>query len=260
MTKTHTAVVTVTVSPLPESSGDGFVTVTGDPSTVTEDQTHLTGPTVITISGEPSTVTDVQTDTSYTSGLPNVTVSGNPATVTDVETSFSVTQGLPDATVTGDPGTVIETDVSYSLSTSASSVITVVISDLWDPLPTTTVTSFATSQVTVTTVEFSRIETFTDYPLPPTEESSSAVYTSDAKGEGQTRSHSITATVIIDPPFPTNTSATFEPGTVTTVPGPTTPAVVSSASNKPEPRGWTTNGTGQLTCTVMLVAVIMCLL
>lgn len=253
MTETHTAVVTVTVSPLPESSGDGFVTVTGDPSTVTEDQTHLTGPTVITVSGEPSTVTDVQTDTSYTSGLPDVTVSGDPATVTNVETSFSVTQSPPDATITGDPGTITQTDVSYSLSTSASSVITVIISDLWDPLPTTTVTSFATSQVTVTTVEFSRIETVTDYPLPPVEESS-------AKGEGQTRSHSITATVIIDPPFPTNTSATFEPGTVTTVPGPTTPAVVSSSSNKPEPRGWTTNGTGQLTCTVMLVALIMCLL
>lgn len=258
VTETHTAVVTVTVSPLPSSSGSGFVTVTGEPSTVTEDKTYLTGPTVITVSGEPSTVTDVQTDTSFTSGLPDVTVSGSPSTVTDIQTSTSVTEGPSDVTVTGIPGTVTETDVSYSL-TSSGSVVTVIITDLWDPEPTTTITTVATSKVTLTTVESSPVETVTDY-LPPPEESSSVVWVSSAKGEGQTRSNSITTTVIIDPPFPTNGTSTYPAGTVTNIPGPTTPAVVSGGSKKPEPHGWTTNGTGQLTCTVMLVAIIMCLL
>lgn len=260
ITETQTAVVTVTVSPLPSSEGDGYVTVTDDPSTVTEDKTYLTGPTVITVSGEPSTVTDVQTDTSYTSGLPDVTVSGSPSTITDIQTSISVTQGPSDITVTGIPETVTETDVSYSVTSTVSSVVTIIITDLWGPEPTTTITTVATSRVTLTTVESSPVETLTDYPPPG--ETSSTVYSSDAaKGDGRTRIQStITATVVIDPPFPTNGTTTYPVGTVTNAPGPTTPAVVSGGSKKPEPLGWTTNGTGQFTCTVMLVAAIMCLL
>lgn len=270
ITETKTALITVTVSPLPSSaSGGGYVTVTGAPSTVTDVNTDfntLTGPTVITVSGEPSTVTDVQTDISYTSGLPDVTVSGSPSTVTDYWTDISVTQGPPDVTVSGAPSTVTDIDVSYSITTSTisssgTSVITVIISDLWDPEPTT-ITTVATTKVTVTTVHPSPVETVTHlYPPPAQGDSSTIDYTSEAKGGGYSRtSQIITATVVIDPPFPSNGTSTYPSGTVTNLPVSTTPAVVSGGSKKPEPRGWGGNGTSHLTCTVMLIAVIMFML
>ena len=295
ITETQTALLTVTVSPLPEDQGSGYVTVTGAPSTVTEvntDTSYLEAPTVVTISGEPSTVVDVQTDYSYTSGAPDVTVSGEPSTVIDVRTDYSYTSGAPDVTVSGEPSTIVDVQTDYSYTSGAPDVtvsgdastftdyrtdfsytegrgdetatdtagtITVVVTDLWEPEPTTTITTVVTAQVTLTTVESSVVETVTNY-LPPAEETT-IYYSSDAKGGGISRSSpSITATVIIGPPYPSNGTATIS-GTVTNVPGPTTPVVVSAGSKKPEPRGWGSNGMGGgLTCTVMLVAALMFLL
>jgi hypothetical protein len=265
ITETQTALITVTVSPLPSSaSGDGYVTVTGEPSTLTDintDTTYLDEPTVITVSGTPSTVTDVQTDVSYTSSLPDVTVSGNPLTITDVWTDISVTDGPSDVTVSGNPSTVTDVDTSYSVT--GSSVVTVIISDLWESQPPTTITSTATTYVTATVVESTPSETVTEYyPSPAESESMTTYYTSEAKGGAFSHtSQSITATLVIDPPFPSNGTVTYPSGTVTNVPGPTTPVVVSGASSKPEPRGWTGgNGSSGLTCTVMLIAAIMLML
>lgn len=266
ITETQTALITVTVSPLPTSaSRDGYVTVTGEPSTLTDvdtDTTYLDEPTVITVSGIPSTVTDVQTDVSYTSSLPDVTVSGNLSTMTDVQTDISVTEGPSDVTVPGNPSTVTDMDTSYSVT--GSSVVTVVISDLWESQSPTTITSTATTHVTATVVESTLVETVTDYyPSPAESESMTTYYTSSAKGGAFSHtSQSITVTVVIDPPFPSNgTTVTYPSGTVTNVPGPTTPVVVSGGPGKPEPRGWTGgNGSSGLTCTVMLIVAIMLML
>lgn len=222
ITETQTALVTVTVVPL--SSSEGYATITGFPSTVTDHwtSTSYTGLPDVTISGNPSTLTDIQTEVSYTSGLPDVTVSGKPSTVTDLQTSISISSDAV-VTVSGTPSTVTDIAVSYSLT---SSKVVVTISDLWGTQTgmSTVTTVDTTTKTTATTIS---TDVATYYPVPT---SSTILYTSDAKGEGFTRTR-ISATVIVDPPYPTNGTATVHPsGTVTAMPIPTTPIIVSGAA------------------------------
>ncbi|KAL6891418.1 hypothetical protein HDV57DRAFT_513822 [Trichoderma longibrachiatum] len=159
-----TVTVTVTVQPAPSpwasSSVLGDVTVTGGASTVTNvntDVSYTSGLPDATVSGNPSTVTNV--DVSVTN-LPDVTVSGNPATVTNLLTDISLTSGLPDATVSGSPSTITAIQTSYSLPREpVTSLVTVVISDLWSPPASSplstdlvTVTAVSTLKTTVTTI------------------------------------------------------------------------------------------------------------
>jgi hypothetical protein len=89
-----------------------MVTVTSWPTTLpTEDEA---------VTGDPSTVTDVQTEVT---GFPFVTVSGVPDTVTEVYASYSVTTAMPAA--------------SSTTGTSIAPFTTITISDLFPPvLPT----------------------------------------------------------------------------------------------------------------------------
>ncbi|KAI9166861.1 hypothetical protein HJFPF1_02976 [Paramyrothecium foliicola] len=112
-----TETVSVVVTVVPSTLDDA--TVTGIPSTVTDVNTDLsftTGLPDVTVPGNPSTITQVETNVSYTTGLPDATVSGSPSTVTDVQTETSLTSGLPDATISGNPSTTttFQTDLSLT--------------------------------------------------------------------------------------------------------------------------------------------------
>lgn len=266
-TETNTSVVTVTRFPA-SSSSPGYATVTGNPSTLTHvntDTSYAGGFPDVTVSGNPSTRTNVQTDVSCT-GLPGVNFSGNPSTVTDVHTDLSLTGVLSDVTISGSPSITTEVGVSYSLVTSVisspgRSLVTVVITDLWGTLTRSTVTETVTATRTsaATTITTPVVTTVSDlYPIPSVGDETSTSedsYTSAAKGGGFPGSGTM------EPLYPTNgTVVVNPPGTVTAVPGPTTPVIISG-SVKPEPHGWGIgNGSNHLGYTMMLIAIIMCML
>lgn len=237
MTETKTVMSTVTMIPI---TTEGDATVTGDPATVT----------------------DINTDTAYTSGLPDVTVPGNPMTLTNIHTEVSYTSSLPDATVSGNPSTMTNIDVSYSL-TSGTSIVTVLVSDLWgtnsSPEPTTVATLSETTEGTSTTTMTNVtpiVVTVTGlYPPPAKDKSVTTHYTSAEKGGGISRT-------LTEPPYPTNGTTIVGPsGTITGYPTVLPTAVpTSDSSKKPEPFFSNSNGSSHLGCTVMLVALIMYML
>ncbi|CAH0049341.1 unnamed protein product, partial [Clonostachys solani] len=266
-TETKIAVVTVTVIPTTSDHWSGYVTITGDASTVTAVNTetsYTSGLPDATVSNNPSTLTQVHTDLSYTSGLPDATVSGNPSTITDVQTQLSVTSGLPDATVSGNPSTVTNLDATYSLTSSSTAryntKLTIVISDLWQTSTHSTVTTVVTRVSTATTTESAP-----PYSTPVDDKDTSAAevsYASNVDGATASDRHetisstaSITATVFLsEPPYPSNGTASSYPyGTVSSVVAPTTPVVVSGANERAGPCG---TGLHHIHAMV-LVAVIM---
>ncbi|CAM1505556.1 Fc.00g111930.m01.CDS01 [Cosmosporella sp. VM-42] len=295
ITETKSFFITITPSfpaPTPSTTSPtpGDATVTGGPGTVTDVQTEVSitsGLPDATVGGNPSTVTDVQKSFSITSGLPDATVPSNPETVTDVQKSFSITSGLPDATVPGNPATVTDVQKSFSLISSSITYPTIItITDLYPTISTTeapisTVTAFVTISSTVIegwTHFWSVTITTNQYPAPST-----AFATSAADGEAATAtsitptstftkfvtetagptSISTTVVTIPGPPYPSanGTVSSYPSGTITSMPAPTTPIVISGGNKKPEPRGWGgTNGTTNLGCTIMLIALIMCLM
>lgn len=312
VTKTESFTVTVVASPSPSIPIPDDATVIGNPSTVTEVQTEVSytsglpdatvpgNPETVTdvetdysfssnlpdatVPGNPETVTDFQTEISITSGLPDATVSGDPETVTDVETEFSVTHWLPDATVTGNPSTV--TDIQESFSITSSSILkptTITITDLYGTKSNqkmSTITTYVTTSTTVIVGGSSVIVITVTNLLPP---ASTDFATSAADGEVVSfTSHTPTSTftkvvtetsgitsistttiMIPRPPYPSanGTIPVYPTGTVVTVPVPTTPVVISGGTKKPEPRGWGgSNGSNNVGCTIMLIAITMLLL
>jgi hypothetical protein len=253
VTETQTSVVTLTV--ISSTPSPGYDTVTGEPSTITDvntDTSFTSGLPDVTVSGNPSTLTDIETDVSYTPGLPDVTISGDPATVTDYRTDVSVTSSLPDVTVSGEPLTKTEVGVSYSLTGSTrTSVVTITVTNLFGTESRTTVTELATTtKATSTTTVTSKtpvVVTVTDlYPTLST--STEEYYFSSAKGEGVTRSTSS------EPLYPTNgTVVVVGPsGTITTVLGPTLPPPIISGADK--------GLTSPVGCTLALIVALMYML
>ncbi|CAG9937808.1 unnamed protein product [Clonostachys rosea f. rosea IK726] len=256
-TETKIAVVTVTVIPTTSDHWSGYVTITGDASTVTAVNTetsYTSGLPDATVSGNPSTITDVQTMLSVTSGLPDATVSGNPSTITDVQTQLSVTSAPPDATVSGNPSTVTNLDATYSLTSTSTAryntKLTIVISDLWQTTSSahSTVTTVVTRATTATTTDAAEVSYASNVD--------GATASSD-RHETISSTASITATVFLsEPPYPSNGTAYSHPyGTLSSVVAPTTPVVVSGANDRVGPCG-----TGFYHVYAMvLVAVIMSL-
>ncbi|KAJ4268504.1 hypothetical protein NW762_002567 [Fusarium torreyae] len=271
MTESYTVTVTPTTPDEGYSATSGALpeaTVIGNPSTVTEvrtDTSFTSGLPDATISGNPSTVTEVRVDTSFTSGLPDATVSGNPETVTEGQTSWTVTSDLPDATVPGNPETVTEIEQSFTVTSGIHTVV--VITDLYPPKQDlSTVTEFTTIQRTLTTRKSMITITVTDlYPgtatiesISPTSTLTKVVY--ETAGEASTSTKTIQIPASPYPPYPTaNNSMVASPsGSVTVLPTMPTPVVISGGTKKPEPRGWGgSSGTTNLSCIVMLVAVVM---
>ncbi|KAK7225888.1 hypothetical protein V2G26_013891 [Clonostachys chloroleuca] len=271
-TETKIAVVTVTVIPTTSDHWSGYVTITGDASTVTAVNTetsYTSGLPDATVSGNPSTITDVQTQLSVTSGLPDATVSGNPSTITDVKTQLSVTSGLPDATVSGNPSTVTNLDATYSLTSTSTAryntKLTIVISDLWQTTSSahSTVTTVVTRVSTATTTE-SAAQPYST-PIDDDKDTSAAEVSYASNVDGATASSdrhetisstaSITATVFLsEPPYPSNGTAYSHPyGTLSSVVAPTTQVVVSGANDRAG-----SSGTGlHHVHAMVLVAVIM---
>ncbi|KAM0559597.1 hypothetical protein ACHAPJ_004121 [Fusarium lateritium] len=250
------------------TSGLPDATVSGNPETVTEvrtDTSFTSGLPDATISGNPSTVTEVRADTSFTSGLPDATVPGNPETVTESQTSWTVTSDLPDATVPGNPETVTEIEQSFKVTSGIHTVV--VITDLYPPKQDlSTVTEFTTIQRTLTTRKSMITITVTDlYPgtatiesVSPTSTLTKVVY--ETAGEASTSTKTIQIPAPPYPPYPTanNTMVASPSGSVTVLPTMPTPVVISGGTKKPEPRGWGgSSGTTNLSCIVMLVAVVM---
>ncbi|RBR19085.1 uncharacterized protein FIESC28_05756 [Fusarium coffeatum] len=279
---TTTETVTIVIAPdqspaatsaaLPETP----VIVTGGPETVTEtkiDTSVISSLPDAVVTGNPETVTETDVDTSVTSGLPDAVVTGNPETVTKSETDTFITSGLPDATITGNPQTVTRSDFETPITNSIFTTITVD-----EPWPLTSPTSITTTALTSPTprLELSTITTCATYTLtmvypqssnvanaPPESTFISTVY--ETEGEPSTSTTTIFVPPSPYPPYPTaNTTLLPEP----TANGPMVPHVptppvvtVSGGNKKPEPRGWGgTSGTTNISCTVMLVAVIMFLL
>ncbi|KAF7558666.1 hypothetical protein G7046_g5491 [Stylonectria norvegica] len=272
------------------SSGLPDATVSGNPETVTDLQTDLSitsGLPDATVSGNPETVTDLQTDVSVT-GLPDATVSGNPSTLTNVQTDYFVSSGLPDATASGSPSTVtaVQTSISVLSSAVTSPTLVLTFSDLYPPASTSsgmsTITKVATVHKTVTQGGPSEI-VVTVSNLYPQSSSSVVLMTSDAAGEAATftspsptstttrvvtetygsTSVSLTTISIVVPPYPSanGTASNYASGTMSTVPNPTTPVIISGGAQKPQPRGFGgSNGTTNLGCTIMLIAAVMFLL
>jgi hypothetical protein len=95
----------------------------------------------------------------------------------------------------------------------------------------------------------------------PTSTLTTTVY--ESVGEPWTSTTTVRVPHIDSPPFPTtnNTTGPGFSGTTPLPPGPSsTPNVVSisAGTKKPEPRGWGgTSGTTNLSCTIMLVAIMM---
>ncbi|RFU81768.1 hypothetical protein TARUN_424 [Trichoderma arundinaceum] len=204
-----TVTVTVTVVPTPStwasSSVLGDITVTADASTVTNintDVSYTSGLPDATVPGSPSTVTNV--DVSVT-GLPDVTISGKPSTVTNLLTDVSLTSGLPDATISGNPSTVTAIQTSFSLTAEPiTSFVTVVISDLWGSSTNSsipelvTVTAVSTIKTTVTTINSAPspvIVTVTNAYSEPVKSTSVASADSSKAGAQTSRQSTRTETV-----------------------------------------------------------------
>lgn len=278
------SIVTEVQTELSLTAGLPDATVSGNPDIVTNIETQYSissGLPDATVPGNPLTVTEGQTEYSISSGLPDATVPGNPLTVTEDQTQYSISSGLPDATVSGNPLTLTEIQQSYSVTGSIYTVITV--TDLFPPSQETsetvnedlsTLTRTTTYQTTITEGHSTVVITVTDLcedsamstvageavtavppPASPTSTFTKVVFATSGPAS--------TSTKAIYPPYPTanNTIASGPSGTVTVVPVPTTPVMVSGGSKKPEPRGWGgSNGTTNLGCLVMLVAVMMFLM
>ncbi|SCO83475.1 uncharacterized protein FRV6_07688 [Fusarium oxysporum] len=220
-----------------------------------------------TVTGNPQTVTENETDFSLTSGPSDAIVTGNPQTVTENETDFSLTSGPSDAIVTGNPETITKTfEVSSPLPKPHT---TITIQSLYPPREgLSTVTQYTTVEKTITAPDSFITVTLTSkcpecspiVSVSPSSSSTTTVY--ETAGVPPTSTTTIMVPPPAYPPYPTanNTLLPGLSGSVTVVPTvpTTTPVVVSGGTKKPEPRGWGgTSGTTNLSCTVMLVAIIM---
>ncbi|OBS18192.1 hypothetical protein FPOA_09919 [Fusarium poae] len=252
-TVTETEIDTSLTSGLPDAI------VTGNPETVTEtniDTSVTSGLPDAIVTGNPETVTKSETDTSITSDLPDVTVTGNPETVTATEVDTSVTSGLPDAIVTGNPGTVTKSETDTSATDSVFTTITV--SNVFPPAPRSTVTSCTTYVLTLPYPKPTSI-----VGVPPESTFTTTIY--ETEGDASTSTTIVLVPPSPYPPYPTANDTLLPVSTgnspiVPHMPTPT-PVIISGGTKKPEPRGWGgTSGTTNLSCTVMLVAVIMFLL
>ncbi|KAH7267148.1 uncharacterized protein BKA55DRAFT_711636 [Fusarium redolens] len=229
-----------------DSSGDAIgATVTGNPQTVTENETDFSltrSPSDAIVTGNPQTVTENETDFSLTSGPSDAIVTGNPQTVTESKTDFSLTIGPPDAITTASPETITNTFEVSSPSKKPHTTIT--IQSLYPPEKVRALSPKCSPTVSVSPTSSTTTTVYETAGVPPTS----------------------TTTIVVPPPayppYPTanNTLLPGPSGSVTvapTLPTPT-PVVVSGGTKKPEPRGWGgTSGTTNLSCTVMLVAIIM---
>ncbi|RGP66472.1 hypothetical protein FSPOR_6595 [Fusarium sporotrichioides] len=257
-TVTETEIDTSVTSGLPDAI------ITGNPETVTEtnvDTSVTSGLPDAIVTGNPETVTKSETDTSVTSNLPDVTVTGNPETITTTEVDTSVTSGLPDAIVTGNPETVTKSETDTSVTDSIFTTITVsniFPSDADADVPKSTVTSCTTF---VLTLPYPKPTSITG--VPPESTFTATIY--ETEGDASTSTTTVFVPPSPYPPYPTANGTLLPDSTgnspiVPHLPTPT-PVIISGGTKKPEPRGWGgTNGTTNLSCTVMLVAVIMFLL
>ncbi|KAJ9425173.1 hypothetical protein QL093DRAFT_2574831 [Fusarium oxysporum] len=140
-----------------DSSGDAVgATVTGNPQTVTENETDFSltsGPSDAIVTGNPQTVTENETDFSLTSGPSDAIVTGNPQTVTESKTDFSLTVGSSDALTTASPETITKTfEVSSPLPKPHT---TITIQSLYPPREgLSTVTQYTTVEKTITPDSF----------------------------------------------------------------------------------------------------------
>ncbi|TVY79250.1 hypothetical protein Focb16_v008979 [Fusarium oxysporum f. sp. cubense] len=220
-----------------------------------------------TVTGNPQTVTENETDFSLTSGPSDAIVTGNPQTVTESKTDFSLTVGSSDALTTASPETITKTfEVSSPLPKPHT---TITIQSLYPPREgLSTVTQYTTVEKTITAPDSFITVTLTSkcpecspiVSVSPSSSSTTTVY--ETAGVPPTSTTTIMVPPPAYPPYPTanNTLLPGLSGSVTVVPTvPTpTPVVVSGGTKKPEPRGWGgTSGTTNLSCTVMLVAIIM---
>lgn len=219
-----------------------------------------------TVTGNPQTVTENETDFSLTSGPSDAIVTGNPQTVTESKTDFSLTVGSSDALTTASPETITKTfEVSSPLPKPHT---TITIQSLYPPREgLSTVTQYTTVEKTITPDSFITVTLTSKCPecspivsVSPSSSSTTTVY--ETAGVPPTSTTTIMVPPPAYPPYPTanNTLLPGLSGSVTVVPTvPTpTPVVVSGGTKKPEPRGWGgTSGTTNLSCTVMLVAIIM---
>ncbi|QUC19541.1 uncharacterized protein UV8b_03782 [Ustilaginoidea virens] len=296
ITATTTGTTTITLLPVPEYTEASYgscqatvtetvwvtvyppsdATVTASLSTFTTVNTvvsYTAGLPDVTISGNPSTYTAVQTDTSFTSGPPDATVSGDASTVTDIRTDVSVTSGLPDATVSGGAATVTDMQTSWTwplTTTYSTPFTTITISDLWGPSSSNSVSETEDVRLStfVTIISSQIVVTLSD----------SSYVSSEQKGDATSLSASPTSTYTLlltttggPPAVETTTVDVFPPAyagsTYNTTAGGNppsstssvmTPVVVSGGNKKPEPKAWGgSNGSSNLACTVMLIAVIM---
>ncbi|GKT97948.1 hypothetical protein FLAG1_00050 [Fusarium langsethiae] len=216
-------------------------------------------PTIVT--EEPQTVTEIGIDTSVTSGLPDASITGNPETVTETNVDTSVTSGLPDAIVTGNPETVTKSETDTSVTDSIFTTITVsniFPSDADADVPKSTVTSCTTFVLTLPYPKPTSIA-----GVPPESTFTATIY--ETEGDASTSTMTVFVPPSPYPPYPTANDTLLPDSTgnspiVPHLPTPT-PVIISGGTKKPEPRGWGgTSGTTNLSCTVMLVAVIMFLL
>ncbi|RGP80619.1 hypothetical protein FLONG3_1223 [Fusarium longipes] len=253
-TVTETEIDTSVTSGLPDA------VITGNPETVTEteiDTSVTSGLPDAVVTGNPETFTATVIDTSITSNLPDVTVTGNPETVTATEVDTSVTSGLPDAIVTGNPETITKSEIDTSVTTSIFTTITV--SNLYQQqVSKSTVTSCTTFVLTFPYPQSTNIA-----GAPPESTFTATIY--ETEGDASTSTTTVFVPPSPYPPYPTANDTLLPDSTgnnpfVPHMPTPT-PVVISGGTKKPEPRGWGgTSGTTNLSCTVMLVAVVMFLL
>ncbi|KAF9768152.1 hypothetical protein IL306_014580 [Fusarium sp. DS 682] len=222
-----------------------------------------------TVTGSPQTVTETRTDISLTDGPSDAIVTGNPQTVTETQIDISLTGGPSEVVTTSHPQAITNTFEISSFPPKPHTTITV--QSLYPPLKDlSTVTQYTTIEKTITAPKSFITVTLTSHcpectpiePASPTSSTTTTVY--ETAGEPSTS----TTTIIVpppayppNPPYPTsnNTLPPSPSGSITVVPSPpTTPVIVSGGTKKPEPRGWGgTSGTTNLSCTVMLVAIIM---
>jgi hypothetical protein len=146
---------------------------------------------------------------------------------------------------------------------------TITIQSLYPPREgLSTVTQYTTVEKTITAPDSFITVTLTSkcpecspiVSVSPSSSSTTTVYVT--AGVPPTSTTTIMVPPPAYPPYPTanNTLLPGLSGSVTVVPTvpTTTPVVVSGGTKKPEPRGWGgTSGTTNLSCTVMLVAIIM---
>ncbi|KAJ6446381.1 serine/threonine-protein kinase hal4 [Purpureocillium lavendulum] len=295
---TTTVTVIITVSPIEEvtatagastateystdvsyTNGLPDVTLTRTLSTYTAILTQVSltnGLPDVTESGVPGTETDTQTDVSYTSDPADATVSGEPATVTNVQKSalsasvITVTftdlwgtnypsGGSPSTTAAG-PATS-KTTVTKTKVVSpepSTEVTTVTITDLYNPPEDTTSTSSSSRSTPITAYSsmLGAVGTESTSPTPI------VVVITQTLTETQMPGTPVLSLTTVSRPAPSGGANTTVTSTSTVAePGFTPPVVVSEGAKKPEPRGWgSSNGSGNLGCTVMIIAAIMCFL